>query len=245
MAAVGSIHGVRAWRKSPPVSRRLAWSGVVALWLAWIIMLVDWGLAVRCGRPFALKAARPIVCLGDSLSAWPTAREGYPQVLGELVSVPVVNLARPGITSRAALEILPLLEQANPQIVVVELGGNDFVEGDERAAVKANLEAIITACRGMGAEVVLVEIPRGLVWDPFGGLERNLARKHDLELVADTPIRNLVLWSPSGPLGMLGGPQSYLSNDGLHPNARGNRHLAQYVADALIRLAAPEIRADH
>jgi len=67
------------------------------------------------------------------------------------------------------------------------------------------------------------------------GLERELARQYDLELVADTAIRNLVLESPAGPIGIwTGGP--YLSDDGLHPNARGDTYLAQFVAEALVRI---------
>ena len=75
---------------------------------------------------------------------------------------------------------------------------------------------------------------------PYFGIERDLARQYDLELIPDTPIRELVLWSPNAPPGMwTGGP--YLSQDGLHPNARGNEHLAQAVIAALVRVFAPAI----
>ena len=83
--------------------------------------------------------------------------------------------------------------------------------------------------------MVLIEIPRAFVSDPFAGLERELARQFDLELVSDTTIREFVLYSRHAPPGMwTGGP--YLSDDGLHPNARGNELVASRVARSLVRL---------
>jgi acyl-CoA thioesterase I len=98
------------------------------------------------------------------------------------------------------------------------------------------------ACRDAGAEVVLMEMPRGYMIDPFAGLERDLARQYDLELVPDTAIRHLFLVSPALPPGMwLGGP-FLTEDDGVHPNDLGNRFLARSVADALARMYGPAVR---
>jgi lysophospholipase L1-like esterase len=239
MLAAGLLQGSWRLRKKTPHPQRLAWGGVLALWLAWAAMSVDWHASARCGRRVALDPARPVVCLGDSLTAFMPGA-GYPACLDRMIGPPVLNLGRPGTTAAHTLEILPAVRDLRPQVVVVELGGNDFLRGRDRKAVGADLEAIILTCREFGAEVVLVEIPRGLVWDPFGGLERRLARRHDLELVADTPIRKLVFWGPDA-LGKLFGSNSQLSDDGLHPNARGDRLLAEYVRAALVRMYGPEV----
>ena len=70
---------------------------------------------------------------------------------------------------------------------------------------------------------------------PTPGSSASLPARYDLELVADTAIRNLVLYSPPGPIGFwTGGP--YLSDDGLHPNARGDAYLAGRVAESLVRI---------
>jgi lysophospholipase L1-like esterase len=71
-----------------------------------------------------------------------------------------------------------------------------------------------------------------------GGLERGFAREHDLEVIPDGAVRWLVLRSPWFPV-RLGEP---LSDDGLHPNAGGNVHLARLAADALERVFGPGIR---
>ena len=127
-------------------------------------------------------------------------------------------------------------------MVVIELGGHDFLRGYSRASTKANLQAIIDACRKIDAEVVLMEIPRAFISDPFWGLEREIAREEDVELIPDTAMRTLFLRSPLYPPGSwLGAP--YLTDEtGIHANAHGQKILAQSVADALQRMCGPEIR---
>jgi acyl-CoA thioesterase I len=215
----------------------LAWLGVVAAWTVWAGMTYEWRQATHAGQ-FAIKPGRPVACMGDSLTAF-----GYPEKLRQMISLPVVDLSCNGITTDDALLRLPALIAAKPQVVVIELGGHDFLRGHSRATTKENLEKIIAACRSVGAEIILLEIPRGFISDSFGDLERELARQNRLELVPDTAIRRLVLWSPSAPPGMWLGQESLLSDDGLHPNARGNVMLAKYVADALVRMYGSSVRS--
>ncbi len=228
-----------------PQRQRLSWVLAVFLWLAWLEMAWDWHQGAHAHHTAPPIDGRPIVCLGDSLTSYPPKGD-YPAVLGSLLKVPVVNLGRPGITSKEALTVLPELVKKRPQVVVIELGGHDFLKDQSffktasREATRRNLERFIDAARECRAEVVLVEIPRGFITDPYAGLERELARQYDLELVADTAIRNLVLESPAGPIGVwTGGP--YLSDDGLHPNARGDAYLAQCIAAALVHIYGREI----
>jgi acyl-CoA thioesterase I len=240
----------RRFSKTTPQTK--AWRGravvLAFLWLAWLGLAWDWRQASHANHAVAALDGRPIVCIGDSLTSYPP-RGGYPKFLGRMVRVPVVNLGEPGVTSAEALKQLPKLKAARPQVVVIELGGHDFLKdptwlkSGSRAATKRNLEALIAAARSLRAEVVLIEIPRDFIVDPFSGLERGLAREHDLELISDTVIRNFVLWSRSGPLGAwTDGP--YLSDDGLHPNAHGDEYLASVVRDSLARLFGPKICAE-
>jgi len=221
-----------------PQRRRLTWVMMAFLWLAWVEMTWDWRRGTHADHAAPALDGRPVVCLGDSLTRNPPNGD-YSAALAKLLAVPVINLGRPGISSQQAL--LPELVKTLPQVVVIELGGHDFNNDDtffkteSRAALKQNVQRFIAAARELDADVVLVEIPRGFITDPYAGLERELARKEDLELVADTAIRNLVLRSPAGPIGVwTGGP--YLSDDGLHPNARGDAYLAQRVAASLVQL---------
>jgi acyl-CoA thioesterase I len=223
-------------RKGPGLSGPLHKAALGIVWFAWLIAVIDGREAVRTSRRPVLDSERAIVCLGDSLTAY-----GYPDELASRLSVPVVNLGRDGISTTDGLELLPEIEELRPQAVVLELGGHDFVREHGEATCGRNLETIIERCRAVGAEVVLVEIPRGIVVDRFMGLERRLARSHDIELISDSILRRFVLLGPYAPPGMWLPREWHLSDDGLHPNVRGNELLADQVRGALVRVFGPEI----
>lgn len=222
--------------------RAMAWAQALVLWAAWVLMALDWHAGVQGPRGVAVSPGRPVVCLGDSMTSMGPPHGGYPEVLAKLLTIPVVNLGQPGITSRQALGLLDRLALAEPQAVVLELGGNDFVQGEARKVVEDNLVQIIVACRQLGAEVILMEIPRGFFSDPYWGLERQLARRHRLELIPDTAIRRLLLQSPTMPPGQWTSGPFLTQDDGLHPNAQGNRLLAEHAAAALERVFGGAIR---
>jgi lysophospholipase L1-like esterase len=205
----------------------------LALIPAWIWMAWSWSAVGHSGRRPALDD-RPIVCTGDSLSAM-----GYPRVLEKRLRVPVVDHAVGGITSGEGRRRFPETLALRPQAVIIELGGHDSLRGVSRAETKANLEAMIRAARDAGAEVLLFEIPRGFVTDRFAGLDRELAREYDLELIHDGAIRQLVFFSPFTPLGSWTGRK--LSDDGLHPNDAGHAFLADRVEAALRHVYGPAI----
>ncbi len=222
-----------ARRKRPTTSRPFAWLGTVVLWTAWGGMTVDWYVAAHCRHPVVLRPDRPVVCFGDSMTSL-GASGGYPSNLQGLISLPVVNLGIGGISARQTVdEHLMELASLNPQVVVIELGGHDFLHGYSRASTKAYLKRIIDTVRQNDAEVVLLEIPRAFISDPYWGLEREIARQEDVELVPDTAMRKIFLWSTAFPPGSwLGEP--YLTDEtGIHPNERGKQILAESVAAAL------------
>ncbi len=65
--------------------------------------------------------SRPIACLGDSLTDY-----GYPQELEKLISVPVADFGVSGIKTDDGIKMLPDIIEADPQLVVIELGGHDY-----------------------------------------------------------------------------------------------------------------------
>ena len=211
------------------------------MWGLWIWVAWTWHSDSHCSRPCILDNSRPVACIGDSLTSGVPPYGGYPADLTGLLSVPVVNLGQAGMTAEDALSSLPELLRARPQAVVVELGGHDFLRGRSRAATRDVLERIIATLHDADANVILMEIPRGFLTDPYAGLERELARKYDLELISDSAIRQLVLFSPFAPPGMwiIG---KHLSDDGLHPDSRGNAHMADRVARSLSRIYGQDIR---
>lgn len=231
------------WRNSPSDLARIKLPGTVAIWGLWLAMVWEQHTIVTCNHPQLdqQNVDRPIVCVGDSLTDGLLPDRGYPDPLRELVPQLVINEGVSGIATSQGLDLLPRVLKHQPSIVVIELGGHDFLKGRSRQATKANLVSMIQQCRAAGAEVVLMEIPRGFIFDPFASLEREIAYEHDVQLVADTWLRQVVLMSPVAPPGMWL-PNERLSDDGIHSNPQGSRVIARRVAHAiqtLLRNAAP------
>ncbi len=229
----------------PKISQRLGnprwmWLGTLGLWVGTAVVWLQWEQMKWTSRRVSFDPQRPIACLGDSVTSGIIPDPGYPGALKSMVRVPVLNFGRSGMASDLGLEILPQALNAKPQSVVVELGGHDFLKGHSRQQTKANLQQMIQKSREVGAEVVLIEIPRGFIFDPFSGLERELAYELDVPLVSDAAIRQLVVWSPVCPPGMWF-PESRLSDDGIHSNAKGSQALASYVAVALRRTLGDQV----
>lgn len=180
---------------------------------------------------------RPIACLGDSLTDF-----GYPQELEKRISVPVVDFGVNGITTDDGIDMLPEVLAAAPQAVILELGGHDYnADKKTRAATKKNLVHLIETFRDNNIIVILVEIPRGFVWDPYDGLERELAQKYDLQLIDDSLVRSFIFNSPIMPPGSWLSESKHYSKDGLHPNDLGNQHFADVVAQALQKVFGDQV----
>lgn len=231
LAAASAIDGQSRRKPSWGKARAVAFSAVLVCWLA---LSIQWPSSERTSQRPALLPDRPVVLIGDSLMSGGVAR-----VLQSRIRVPVVDLSQGGITTADGVRLIPELQKARPQAVVIELGGHDSLRGRSRSEAKANLEKIVAAARESGASVFLFEIPLGFVSDSYGGLQRQLARQLDLELISDGAVRQLVYFSPFTPLGRWTG--RVLSDDGLHPNEAGNAFLSERIAGALGRVYGPPI----
>ena len=114
----------------------------------------------------AATATPTILVLGDSLSAGYglDANQGWVHLLkqklrAEGFSHHVVNASVSGETTAGGLARLPiLLDRHKPQMVLVELGGNDGLRALPVAALRKNLEQIVDLTRKSGAEPVLFEM---------------------------------------------------------------------------------------
>jgi lysophospholipase L1-like esterase len=85
-----------------------------------------------CGKPkeAALPSGTRVLALGDSLTAphGVTPEQAWPTLLAAKTGWAVVNAGVSGDTSAGALQRLPgLIEEHNPQLVLVTLGGNDML----------------------------------------------------------------------------------------------------------------------
>ena len=174
-------------------------------------------LGIAAPKP---TAAPKILVLGDSISAGYglAANEGWVSLLQTRLKAQgygyrVVNASVSGETTTGGLARLPrALSVHRPQIVVLELGGNDGLRGLPLETSRANLEKMIQLSKAAGAQVVLLGMKMPPNYGPryAQGFERTfaeLARKHRL------PFEPFFLDKIALVPGML-------QADGLHPTAK-------------------------
>lgn len=223
-------------RDAKPMNR--GWTALSLLFL--IVPTATFGIMRWYGANTSRRLVadkRPVACLGDSLTDC-----GYPQELEKLIAVPVADFGVDGITTDDGIKMIPEILAADPQLVIIELGGHDYNSGNKtRSETKANLARLIETFQQNNIAVILVEIPRGFITDPFDGLERELTTKYDVQLIDDSLIRRFVFFSPIMPPGMWLDPNQRYSDDGLHPNQRGNRLFARVVRDSLVKIFGQSI----
>lgn len=184
-------------------------------------------------RPSGAGGAGPVVLFfGTSLTAG-YGLEGdaaaFPAVLQEKMDSAgldyrVVNAGVPGETSAAGIRRIGwVLDRNEPDVVVLELGANDGLRGQDPDALRANLEAAIDSVRAHApdADVVLagMEAPPNLgpqYTEAFRAVFREVARSEDVVLV---PFL----------LEDVAGVPELNQDDRIHPTAEGHRIVAENV----------------
>jgi acyl-CoA thioesterase-1 len=180
--------------------------------------------------PIVLKTSPVVLFLGTSLTAGQglDPEEAYPALIQKKIDAAglgyrVVNAGVGGDTSADALGRLDWLLRQRVDVLVVETGANDALRGQDPAATRANIRAILEKARAHSPapRLVLVgmEAPRNLGADyvrRFHALYRDLARETGAVLV---PFL----------LDGVGGVESLNQADGIHPTAAGHQRMAETV----------------
>jgi acyl-CoA thioesterase-1 len=173
-----------------------------------------------------------VAFLGDSITAGLhlSADLAFPAVLQRefaAAGMPfeLINAGISGDTSSGGERRVDFLLQSKPDIVVVELGGNDGLRGQPVEVVDANLRSIVYKCRAKYAKVLLlgVQLPTSLGSDyvtQFEALYPRLATQLSVSFV------------PNFMEGVGGDPAMNLP-DGLHPTAKGHERLAHNITAGL------------
>ena len=112
--------------------------------------------------PPATAQERVIVAFGDSLTAGlgVPADQSYPALLGERLrregyEYKVVNAGVSGDTTAGGLRRVDWALRLKPEIVILELGVNDALRGQNLASVRANLDQLVARFQGAGARVLI------------------------------------------------------------------------------------------
>lgn len=163
--------------------------------------------------------AQNILLIGDSISAafGLEIEQGWVSLLQKRLEEQdypyrVVNASVSGETTAGGLARLPaLLEQVQPQLVIIELGGNDGLRGLPVANMQQNLSAMVEQSRASGADVILL----GMRIPPNYGPRYNDAFEQvfvDLSQSLDVPLVPFLLEG-------VGTVPELMLDDGIHPGA--------------------------
>jgi acyl-CoA thioesterase-1 len=144
----------------------------------------------------------------------------------------VVNASISGETTEGGAErIGPALENFAPELLVLELGGNDGLRGFPPQRTRENLEKIITASRAAGAEVVLLGIRIPSNYGPryteaFEGVFRETAETLDVPWI-EFFMDGIAL------------DEELMQADGIHPNAKAQPRLLDNAWPAIREALGP------
>jgi len=193
-------------------------------------------LAVAALAAAPSPAQRTVVFLGDSLTAgYGLAREeSFPSLVEARIRAAglgwkVVNAGVSGDTSAGARARLDFVYRQNPDLIFLCIGSNDGLRGLPVAELERNLRAILDRARAAGTRVVLAGamLPENYGKDYREAFQRvfpRLAKEYRagflpflLQGVAMEPGLN--------------------QDDGIHPNAAGERR----VADNVWKVLGPEL----
>jgi acyl-CoA hydrolase len=175
-----------------------------------------------------LAGGAVVLAFGDSVTRGTGAKEGedYPTRLAQRSGWDVVNGGIAGDTARSATSRIDrLLQDIEPALVIVELGGNDFLRRYSDKEVKEDLRLILRAVKQSGATPVLVGVPELSVF------RAGMGRLSDSAIYAELAKEEKVLLVKDVFSGVLS--DASLRADQIHPNAEGYRVLADGVAAAL------------
>lgn len=189
-------------------------------------------------EPAAATSNAPrIIFLGDSLTAGLglDITDNFPSLIERRLDekgleFDVVNAGVSGDTSAGGLRRLEwAMADGNPRVLVVALGGNDGLRGLPPEQLEANLAAIIERGQARGLAVILagMEAPPNFGADytaRFRGVYPTLAARYQIPLI------------PFLLEGVAGDP-AFNQSDGIHPNPRG----ARVVADLVWRTLEPAL----
>jgi acyl-CoA thioesterase I len=173
-----------------------------------------------------------IVAFGDSLTAGlgVAAEEAYPARLQRRLDEKglryrVINAGVSGDTTAGGVRRVDWVLKSRPDLVILELGGNDGLRGLKLDETKANLERIIKRCQAASVTVILA----GMKLPPNYGTEYTKGFEAIHPALAKQYRLTLIPFFLDG----VAGSASLNQADGIHPTSEGYRIIADKVLETV------------
>lgn len=199
----------------------------------WVLLLSL--IVMACGdkpqKYDRLSSGETVLAFGDSVTFGygVVPQDSYPTILANLSRWNVINAGINGErTDQAKSRISSVLVEHNPKLVIIELGGNDFLQRRNAKAVKEDLRAIIQSVKAHGSIPVLVAVP---ALSPVAAIT---GKPSDADLYKELAKEEKINLIPNVFSDILG--QENLKQDHVHPNQAGYRVLAEGIYQALSKM---------
>ena len=193
-----------------------------------LLCLIVSGLLVACSSQPQLpklSANAVILAFGDSLTYGTGAQRNhtYPAVLAKLSGFKVINAGIPGEVTREGLARLPqVLEDVQPELMILCHGGNDLIRKTGEQAAAANLRAMIQLAQQQGISVILIAVPKPTVLLSEPEFYMQIAEEFNIPIL--TGVLPKILRKAS------------MKSDMIHPNSKGYQLLAESLYALMIEV---------
>jgi len=202
------------------VRRRI---GFLLLFFIAGIAIASCGPSVGQVRNLEAGSGEQIIILGDSIaSGYGVASEqAFPAVLSDKLNVPILNRGVAGDTTAMGLKRLEadVLDE-NPWLVMVELGGNDYLGQIPITEAEENLREIITRIQDRGAIAVILGVYADRIGGDYKRMFESLAKETRSYLIPDL-LKGVI------------GNSKRRQDDVIHPNAAGHEFIGDRVYNDL------------
>jgi acyl-CoA thioesterase I len=199
------------------MKKRVVWAGIGII----IVVIAFFSFSDDSWEIKKPTAGENIIVFGDSLAegVGSTVGNDLSSFLSKELGREVMNAGFAGDTTQSALSRLSddVLSR-NPRVVVVMLGGNDFLQRSSKQEIIGNLRQIIQKIQAQGAGVVLVGVRKII----FSSDYKKLAQETGSVYVAN--ILDETFGEPA------------LMSDQIHPNNAGYKIFAEKITPAVQQL---------
>ena len=171
---------------------------------------------------------RQVAVIGDSLTAGygeSDLTRKWPAILRNRHAVAVEDFSKAGATAGSAAKRLQQESIAAP-VVIVEIGGNDFLGGGSVEDFEEGLDALLKAVCQPGRQVAMFELPIPPLYEGFVRVQRKLASRHGVALIPKRILLSVIAAADA-------------TVDSLHLTQQGQDRMAAVVW-ALLEPAMPE-----
>lgn len=231
LAALVGMMGVWVWNQwrnrsvaaeaaDGPVPRR---ERLLRLSMAGLALAMAGAEVSHFQSPSRLPTVAVLSVVGDSITAGLNDGEDtWPQKLSRQTGIQVRDASQPGATLKSALGQVELLAPLASDLLILEIGGNDLLEGLPVDEFDRNLDHLLQACTKTGRPTVMFELPLPPLATRYGASQRRQAQRYQVPLIPRRKFLSVLTAKGA-------------TVDGIHLSDAGQSRMAQ-IAQNLLNL---------